>query len=168
MVGEGSTFVSVPPGKVWATLLDPEALRAVIPGCESLETTGQNAYRIVARVGVGPVRGSFTTDAQFTDLIEPRSMTLRIEASGPLGSSRGAGDVRLEAEGAGTRVHYNYGVDLSGKIAAVGSRMIEGAARVLIGAFFEALARRAGGEGAAPDAPVSLWRKLLRLLGLAK
>ena len=166
MVGEGSTFVSVPPGKVWSTLLDPEALRAVIPGCESLETTGQNAYRIVARIGVGPVRGSFTTNAQFTDLMEPRSMTLRIEASGPLGSSRGAGDVRLEAEGDGTRVHYNYGVDLSGKIAAVGSRMLEGAARVLIGAFFEALARRAGGEGAAQGA--SFWRRLLRFLGFAK
>ena len=166
MVGEGSTFVSVPPGKVWSTLLDPESLRAVIPGCESLETTGQNTYRIVARIGVGPVRGSFTTNAQFTDLIEPRSMTLRIEASGPLGSSRGAGDVRLEAEGDGTRVHYNYGVDLSGKIAAVGSRMIEGAARVLIGAFFEALARRAGGESAAQGA--SFWRRLLRLLGFAE
>ena len=158
----------MPPGKVWATLLDPESLRAVIPGCESLESTGQNAYRIVARIGVGPVRGSFTTDARFTDLIEPRSMTLRIEASGPLGSSRGAGDVRLEAEGAGTRVHYNYGVDLSGKIAAVGSRMIEGAARVLIGAFFEALARRAGGESAAQGAPVSVWRKLLRFLGFVE
>lgn len=168
MVGEGSTFVSVPPGKVWATLLDPESLRAVIPGCESLETTGPNTYRIVARIGVGPVRGAFTTHARFTDLIEPRSMTLRIEASGPLGSSRGAGDVRLEAEGEGTRVHYNYGVDLSGKIAAVGSRMLEGATRVLIGAFFEALARRAGGEAAAQGAPVSLWRKLLRFLGFVE
>ncbi len=168
MVGEGSTFVSVPPGKVWATLLDPESLRAVIPGCESLDTTGQNAYLIVARFGVGPVRGTFTTNAQFTDLIEPHSMTLRVEASGPLGSSRGAGDVRLEPEGTGTRVHYNYGFDLSGKIAAVGSRMIEGASRVLIGAFFEALARRAGGELAAPGVKISLWRRLLRFLGLGQ
>ncbi|MBI4293995.1 MAG: molybdopterin-dependent oxidoreductase, partial [Betaproteobacteria bacterium] len=168
MVGEGSTFVPVSPAKVWSTLLDPESLRAVIPGCESLETTGQNAYRIVARVGVGPVRGKFTTNARFTDLIEPRSMTLRVEASGPLGSSRGAGDVRLDPEGEGTRVHYNYGVDLSGKIAAVGSRMIEGAARVLIGAFFEALARRAGGAGPAPRREFSLWRKFLRLLGIER
>jgi len=168
MTGEGSTFVSVPPATVWAALLDPESLRAVIPGCESLDKTGEHAYRVVARIGVGPVRGRFTTDARFTDLVAPRSMTLRIEANGPLGSSRGAGDVRLEPEGGGTHVHYNYGVDLSGKIAAVGSRMLEGATRILIGAFFEALARRAGGVSAAPVAPVSFWHRILRLLGLAK
>lgn len=168
MTGEGSTYVSVPPDKVWTTLLDPASLRAVIPGCESLETTGDHAYRVVARIGVGPVRGRFTTDARFTDLVEPRSLTLRIEASGPLGSSKGAGNVRLESEGEGTRVHYDYGVDLSGKIAAVGSRMIDGASRVLIGTFFEALARRAGGVGTAQGETVSFWRKLLRFLGLAR
>jgi 2-furoyl-CoA dehydrogenase large subunit len=163
-----STYVEVPPQQVWDSLLDPESLRAVIPGCESLESTGENAYRVLARVGIGPVRGRFTTDARFIDLQPPHSMTMVVEASGPLGASRGAGEVRLVAEGEGTRVHYSYGVDLSGRIAAVGSRMLDGAARVLIGAFFEALARRARGAGgdvqSAGDA--GWWKKLLRMLGL--
>ena len=126
MTGEGSTYVAVPPQQVWDSLLDPESLRAVIPGCESLESTGENAYRVLARVGIGPVRGRFTTDARFIDLQPPHSMTMVVEASGPLGASRGAGEVRLVAEGEGTRVHYSYGVDLSGRIAAVGSRMLDG------------------------------------------
>jgi 2-furoyl-CoA dehydrogenase large subunit len=117
-------------------------------------------------VGIGPVRGTFTAQARFLDLVAPRTMNLEVEASGPLGSSRGGGAVELVPEGDGTRVRYEYGVDLSGKIAAVGSRMIESASRVLIGAFFEALAQRAAPAGAAssPRHP-SLWRRLLRLLG---
>ncbi len=168
MTGEGSTYVAVPPQQVWHSLLDPESLRAVIPGCESLESTGENAYRVLARVGIGPVRGRFTTDARFIDLQPPHSMTMVVEASGPLGASRGAGEVRLVAEGEGTRVHYSYGVDLSGRIAAVGSRMLDGAARVLIGAFFEALARRARGAGgdAQSAGDAGWWKKLLRMLGL--
>ena len=162
MVGEGTNFMAVAPEKVWQTLLDPESLRAVIPGCESLASTGENAYRIVAKIGVGPVRGTFTTTAKFVDLVAPQSLSLLFEASGPLGIASGSGDVRLEPEGQGTRLHYQYSVNLSGKIASVGSRLLEGASRVLIGAFFGALARRAGGE-----TTVSFWRKLMRLLGIA-
>jgi 2-furoyl-CoA dehydrogenase large subunit len=164
MVGEGSTLVPAPREKVWETLLDPEALRAVIPGCESLDATGLNAYRIVARIGVGPVRGTFTVTAQYTNLVAPQSMAFALEASGPLGFSSGGGTVRLEPEGEGTRVHYDYSVRLSGKIAAIGSRMLEGASRVLIGAFFDALARRAGGVSEKEGRFASFWRKL-QLLG---
>ena len=166
MIGEGSNLLSVPAKKVWQTVLDPEALRAVIPGCESLVTTGEHAYLIVAKIGVGPVRGTFTTTAQFLDLVPPKSLSLRFEASGPLGVARGTGSMRLEPEDGGTRLHYQYKVNLSGKITSVGSRLLEGASRVLIGAFFGALARRAGGASV-PAASVSWWQKLLRLLGIA-
>lgn len=163
MVGKGTNYMAVPREKVWQTLLDPESLRAVIPGCESLEATGENAYLIVAKIGVGPVRGTFTTTARFVDLVAPNSLSLRFEAAGPLGIASGSGDVRLEPDGPGTRLHYKYSIHLSGKIASVGSRLLEGASRVLIGAFFGALARRAGGG----TATVSFWRRLLRLLGIA-
>ena len=160
MVGEGSTLVPVLREKVWETLLDPEALRAVVPGCESIEIIGQHSYRIVARIGVGPVRGTFTVTAQYLDLVAPQSMAFKLEAAGPLGFSSGGGTVRLEAAGEGTYVHYDYSVRLSGKIAAIGSRMLDGAARVLIGAFFDALARRASGVSAKEGWLASFWRKL--------
>lgn len=166
MKGAGSTFVPAPAGKVWTALLDPEALRAAIPGCESLHTEGPDAYRVVAKVGVGPVRGTFTTLVRFTDLVVPATLAFRVEASGPLGSSRGSGSARLEEESGGTRVHYQYTLEISGKIAAVGSRMLEGAARVLIGAFFETLARQACGERMADAKTGPLWRRLLRRLGI--
>jgi 2-furoyl-CoA dehydrogenase large subunit len=168
LTGRGDAFVPAPPERVWATLLDPAALRAVIPGCESLDATGEHAYRAVARVGVGPVRGRFTAETRFLNLVMPRTMDFEIAASGPLGSSRGAGTVELVPENGGTRVRYDYAVDLSGKIAAVGSRMLESASRVLIGTFFEALAGRASPAGAAPQprARLSFWRRLLRFFGI--
>lgn len=166
LVGRGDALVSAAPERVWAALLDPAALREVIPGCQSLETTGEHAFRAVAKVGVGPVRGTFTANARFLALDPPRALQFEVDAAGPLGASRGGGSVTLVPEGGGTRVRYEYGIDLSGKIAAVGSRMIESASRVLIGAFFEALARRAAPPGAPPPARLTLWQRLLRLLGL--
>jgi 2-furoyl-CoA dehydrogenase large subunit len=73
--------------------------------------------------------------------------------------------MRLEVENDGTRLHYRYKVNLSGKIASVGSRLLEGAARVLIGTFFNALAHRAGGQAA--TTVDSWWRRLMRFLGLS-
>jgi 2-furoyl-CoA dehydrogenase large subunit len=173
LTGRGDTFVPAPPERVWAMLLDPASLRGVIPGCESLDAIGEHAYRAVARVGVGPVRGRFTAETRFTGLDAPRRLAFTLAADGPLGASRGAGTVSLVREADGTRVHYDYGVDLSGKIAAVGSRMLESASRVLIGAFFQALAARAGpaadaaGAAAPPAAaPLGWWRRLLRFLGV--
>ena len=86
------------------------------------------------------------------------------ELSGPLGSSRGGGGVRLEPTEGGTRVDYDYRVEISGKVAAVGGRMLEGAARIVIGQFFERLVSQVGG----PQAPISWWRRVLRLLGAAR
>jgi len=174
LVGRGDTFVAVPPQAVWDALLDPDSLRELIPGCEALDRIGDNAYRATARLGIGPVRGSFSGDARFTALVPPRSLSFDIEATGPLGSSRGGGDVVLEPENGGTRIRYDYGVDLSGKIAAVGSRMLDSASRMLIGAFFEALGRRAAPAAAPPGSPAkapertSFWRWLLRLFGAGR
>jgi 2-furoyl-CoA dehydrogenase large subunit len=162
MNGSGSTLVPVAREKVWEALLDPEALRAVIPGCKSLEVVGPNEYRIVASVGVGPVRGTFAISAKYSDLQAPESASFAMEASGPLGFSSGGGAIRLDTEGEGTNVHYTYSVRLSGKIATIGGRMLDGAARVLIGAFFDALARQAGGQ-AQPGWLAQMWRNLQRM-----
>ncbi len=150
------------PDEVWATLLDPEKLAGVIPGCHQLDLVAENSYRAEVSLGVGPVRGKFTAAVRLSDLDPPHSARLSGELVGPLGSSQGGGVVTLQAvEGDKTRVNYTYEVELSGKVAAVGGRMLEGATRMVIGQFFERLVAQVGG----PVVSVPWWRRLLRMLG---
>jgi 2-furoyl-CoA dehydrogenase large subunit len=143
IVGEGRAKVAAAPERVWDIVLDPEHLKAVIPGCRRLDVVGPQHYRGEVVMGVGVVKGTFQADVRLTDLDRPKALRIAGEAAGALGASRGEGVVRLVPDGEGTIVDYRYGVDLSGKVAAVGGRMIEGAARLLIGELFKRLARRA-------------------------
>jgi 2-furoyl-CoA dehydrogenase large subunit len=163
--GEGRVTVPVPPEQVWRTLLDPRELAAVIPGCHALETTGHNVYRAELSIGVGPVRGRYDAHIRLEDIVEPRSFRLVGEGIGALGQARGEGLVELSPTAGGTSVSYRYSVEVGGKIAAVGGRMLEGAAKVLVGQFFRRLIALSVGE-AAPKP--SLWRRLLRALGLER
>jgi 2-furoyl-CoA dehydrogenase large subunit len=162
LTGEGALVVPASPGQLWATLLDPQSLAALLPGCEALEQTGENAYEARLRIGVGPVRGRYEARVRLFDLEPPRALKLRGDGIGALGSASGEGAIELVPEGGGTLVRYRYSVSIAGKVAAVGGRMLDGAARILIGQFF---ARLIAGSGGA--AKVSLWRRLLRLLGMA-
>ena len=148
---------------MWRILLDPEKLAAVIPGCHRLDLAGDNDYRAEITLGVGPVRGRFQANVRLSDLDPPHSAMLSGGLDGPLGSSRGEGRVRLEPHDGGTKVTYTYTVEVSGKVAAVGGRMLEGAARFVVGQFFERLVAQVGG----PPAHVSWWTRLLRALGMA-
>jgi 2-furoyl-CoA dehydrogenase large subunit len=169
MSGAGETVVPAPPEQVWRTMLDPDELAAVIPGCHSLEADGEDSYRAEVTLGVGPVRGRFLANVALSDLEPPRAATLSGGLAGPLGSSRGNARVRLEPQADGTRVSYDYEVEVTGKVAAVGGRMLEGAARLLIRQFFERLAAQVGGDHrpGGPGASKSWWRRALRSLGLA-
>jgi 2-furoyl-CoA dehydrogenase large subunit len=159
LAGSGETVVPLPPQAVWDMLLDPVALARVIPGCDALERIGDNEYRAELRLGVGPVRGRFVAHIALSDLHAPRSLRLSGSAKGPLGASSGSGTLRLAAAAAGTSVSYDYRIAISGKVAAVGGRMLEGAARALIGQFFKRLAA----QGRPRPGP---WRRLSRWLGI--
>jgi 2-furoyl-CoA dehydrogenase large subunit len=163
--GEGSSTVEAPPEKVWSMLLDPIELAAVLPGCEKLERVADNAYRAEVTVGVGPVRGHYEARVTLSGLEPPRRLTIAGDGVGALGSARGQGVVELQKTSTGTRVVYRYDAEIGGKVATIGGRMLDGAARLLIAEFFDRLVRRAGGD--APPRP-SLWRRILRLLGLAR
>jgi 2-furoyl-CoA dehydrogenase large subunit len=163
LAGQGSTTVPAPPEELWRVLLDPKSLANVVPGCRELDAVGTDAYRAEVDMGVGPVRGRFEANIRLFDLDEPRHASLAGEVLGPLGSGAGEGRVTLEPVEEGTRVTYSYEVQVAGKVAAVGGRMLDGAARALIGQFFNALVRQTGGSPR-----VSLWTRIKQMLGLAK
>ncbi|MBT3533961.1 MAG: carbon monoxide dehydrogenase subunit G, partial [Rhodospirillaceae bacterium] len=131
--------VPAAPEKVWSVLLDDTKLAAVIPGCHELVKTGDNAYRADVTLGVGPIKGRFTATVALQDLDPPNALSLIGAATGPLGRSEGEGNIRLRATKEGTQVNYTYTVRISGKVAAVGGRMMDGAARALINQFFKRL-----------------------------
>ncbi len=165
MTGKGTMVVPASPEEVWQTLLDPQKLAAVIPGCHALDLVGENDYRATVSLGVGPVKGRFEASVRLSELDPPNAVVLGGDLTGPLGASRGSGRVRLTPENGGTRVDYDYNVEITGKVAAVGGRLLEGATRIVIGQFFERLVAQVGG----PDvAAVPWWRRLLRLLGLGR
>ena len=162
--GGGSVTVAASPQKVWDGLLDPESLRAVIPGCHSLEVRGKNDYRALVSLGVGPVKGRFKAQVKLTDLQPVESGRISGSISGPMGSSSGSGTLRLVPDGTGTRIDYDYEVAVFGKAAAVGGRMLESAARIVIGQFFSAFGRKLGGA----QEKATLTKRLGALFGRGK
>ncbi|MBT7744766.1 MAG: molybdopterin-dependent oxidoreductase, partial [Alphaproteobacteria bacterium] len=167
--GEGSTMVPASPADVWAVILDEEKLASVIPGCHELQNLGDNAYRADVTLGIGPVKGRFRAEVVLLDLDEPRSLRLVGGASGPLGISQGEGHVTLVETPEGTRVDYHYAVRISGKVAAVGSRLIDGAARTLINSFFKHLVSQTTNQatGQTETAPAQgLFARILAFFGI--
>ncbi len=144
--GEGSATVNATPEKIWDMLLDPETLRAVIPGCKSVDKISDTHFRADVRLGIGPVTGQYRADVELSDLDPPRAVTLSGQAEGALGFGGGSGRITLAPDGkGGTTMHYVYDAGIGGKVASIGGRLLDGATKVIIGKFFEALARHAAG-----------------------
>jgi 2-furoyl-CoA dehydrogenase large subunit len=143
--GEGSAHVAAPPEAVWTMLLDPATLQAVIPGCHGVEKISDTHFRADVTIGIGPVKGRYRAEVKLSNLDAPRAVTLGGFAEGALGFGNGEGRITLTAENAGTVLHYEYDAAIGGKVASIGGRLLDGAARVIIGQFFSALARQAGG-----------------------
>jgi 2-furoyl-CoA dehydrogenase large subunit len=154
--GEGVVTVNAAPEQVWAMLLDPATLKSVIPGCQSVQKVSDTHFRADVTLGIGPVRGRYRADVRLSDLDPPRAVTLGGSADGALGFGHAEGRITLAPEDGGTRVHYAYMAAIGGKLASIGSRLLDGAARVIIGQFFAALAREVGGGGDGRR----LWTKL--------
>lgn len=127
-----------PIATTWNALLDPAVLRECIPGCEELESTGENAYRIVMRAKVGPVAAKFNGSLQITDLDEPNGYTVTFTGqAGAVGFGKGSARVSLAPEAEGTRISYTVQATVGGKIAQVGSRLVDSAAMMIAKEFFE-------------------------------
>jgi 2-furoyl-CoA dehydrogenase large subunit len=161
--GEGRASVNAEPAAVWAMLLDPDTLQAVIPGCHSVEKISDTHFRAEVTIGIGPVKGRYRAEVVLSDLDPPHAVTLGGSAEGALGFGGGEGRITLtSAENGGTLVAYAYDAAIGGKVASIGGRLLDGAARVIIGQFFASLARHAGGGAASPGL-LARWRA--RLIG---
>jgi 2-furoyl-CoA dehydrogenase large subunit len=143
--GGGSVTVRSDPHMVWAALLNADNLRQAIPGCERLTQTGAHAFTASVVLGVGPVRGHFEAEVGLFDLEEPRSALLRGSLSGALGAASGEGRLTLASQDGQCRIDYRYDIHLSGRVAMIGGRMLDGAARHLINEFFRRFSVSLGG-----------------------
>ena len=139
---EGSHDVSAPRQKVWDAFLDPEQLRHAIPGCEKLDALGNDEYRAIMKIGIGPVKGTFEGKVKLTDKQPPNTYRMAVEGSGGPGFVRGDTTITLSDIPGGTRVAYSADVQIGGMIAGVGQRMLGGASKMLADQFFNKMGER--------------------------
>lgn len=132
---------------VWKALNDPDALREAIPGCEELvrNDDGTMSAKVVAKVG--PVKATFAGNVGFTNVVEPESYTISGEGKGgAAGFAKGAADVKLAEDGEGTLLTYEVHAQVGGKLAQLGSRLIDTTAKKMADEFFTTFASRFGPE----------------------
>ena len=137
-------IVPAPPAKVWAALNDPEALKASIPGCESLERISDDEWRAVMAAKVGPVSARFSGTMRMQDMTPPSGYTLKFEGQGgAAGFANGEAKVSLlPADGDQTALTYAVKAQVGGKLAQIGSRLIDGAAAKIADDFFARFSER--------------------------
>ena len=137
-------IVDAPPDKVWAALNDPAVLKEAVPGCETLERVGDNEWRAVVAAKVGPVSARFNGRMTLADLDPPRGYTLKFEGQGgAAGFASGEAKVSLApADADRTALSYTAKAQVGGKLAQIGSRLIDGAAAKMADDFFARFAQR--------------------------
>ena len=138
--------VNAPRERVFAALIDPVILQRSIPGCESLTETSPDVYEAVLKIGVAGLKGSYKGSAAVRDKRPPESLTLAMNGKGGPGFVRGTAAITLTADGDATGVACDADVQVGGLIAAVGSRLIEVAARKMADDFFARLADNLTGD----------------------
>ena len=136
----GSSSLAVPVERAYALLQDPEQLARCIPGCESLENIGPDEYRMKMKMALASLSGAFDGKVRIADPNPPTSFKLIVEGTGKIGFMKGEGLLNLSANGESTDVAYEGDVQVGGTLAAVGQRLIDATAKMMIKRFFEKLA----------------------------
>ncbi|MCL5778045.1 carbon monoxide dehydrogenase subunit G [Limibaculum sp. FT325] len=178
----GERLIAAPRADVWAALNDPEVLKACIPGCDSLEKTSDTSFSAVATQKVGPVKATFKGEVNLSDIAEGEGYTITGEGKGgAAGFAKGGAKVRLsDAEppegkaGPATLLSYEAEAKVGGKLAQLGSRLIDGFAKKMADDFFNRFQTAIEGPAepeeageASADAPAAEKKKswLKRLVG---
>lgn len=151
---KGERLIPAPVDTTWAALNNPEILKACIAGCESLERTGDDAFQALVAVRVGPVSAKFKGNLKMTDVKPPNSYTINFDGQGGVaGFGKGSAEVVLAPEAGGTKLSYIARAQVGGKMAQVGSRLIDAAAGKIAEDFFTAFeAALKPAEGAVVEA----------------
>lgn len=135
----GDYLFDAPQTVVWAALLDPNVLGAVMPGGKGFEQIGDNQYSGVLEVKVGPVQGTFQGKITLADIKSPESYRMEVDGTGAPGFVKATGGLWLETRGSQTYMEYTGEAQIGGRIASVGQRLIDSAARSIIRQSLEAL-----------------------------
>ena len=147
---KGRYLIPAPPQIVWNALNDPQILRQCIPGCERMEKTDEAHFSAAAVLKIGPVKATFNANIALDDLDPPRRCTLKGEGQGGVaGFARGEAEIVLTPDAGGTELSYAANAAIGGKLAQIGQRLIDGAAKQIADDFF---ARFAAAVAAVPQA----------------
>jgi carbon monoxide dehydrogenase subunit G len=145
----GAYRLALPQDRAYALLQDPDVLARCMPGCEGLEKIGEGEYAMKMKMMLAAVSGRFDGKVRITDADPPHKFRLTVEGSGKIGFMKGDGLLTLTPVDGATNVAYDGEVQVGGTIAAVGQRLIDTTAKMLIKRFFDKLAETA----AAPPPP---------------
>jgi carbon monoxide dehydrogenase subunit G len=135
---KGEQLVPASQQATWAALNDPEVLKACVPGCESIIPAGENVYEVLMVARVGPVSAKFKGKLTLSDINPPQSYSISFEGQGgAAGFAKGSAQVRLSAEGDATKLSYDVKANVGGKLAQIGSRLVDAAAKKVADDFFK-------------------------------
>jgi len=144
---KGDQLISADRQTVWEALNNPEILKACIPGCETLEKISDTELSATVVTKIGPVKAKFSGDVRLENLNPPESYSIVGEGKGGIaGFAKGGADVTLSEEDGGTRLSYTVDAKVGGKIAQLGSRLIDSTAKKLAGKFFASFSEMVGSE----------------------
>lgn len=149
----GEQLIPASQADTWAALNDPEILKACVPGCESIERIADNEYQVLMVARIGPVSAKFKGKLNLSDLKPPHSYAIAFEGQGgAAGFGKGSAQVQLAPGGEGTTLSYQVKANVGGKLAQIGSRLVDAAARKISQDFFNAFNEKMGSLHGAPAA----------------
>ncbi|MGH9358386.1 MAG: CoxG family protein [Terriglobia bacterium] len=141
---EGSYNIPASRDLVWEKLMDPQALRQALPGCEKFEPDGAGGFNIAMKIGIAAIKGSYQGRVAISDPVPPQSYCMKIEGKGTGGFLKGEGTLSLSDLLEGTAINYSGDAQVGGPIAGIGQRLIQAGARQIVNQFFQSFAKVVG------------------------
>jgi carbon monoxide dehydrogenase subunit G len=140
---DGSYTIPAPREVVWRQLMNPETLAKSLPGCERMQPNPDGSYQAELKVGIGAVKGSYQARIEILDPVSPERYRMKVEGKGAGGFVNGEGLLTLTEDGsAQTLITYSGEAQVGGVVASVGQRLLQAAARQIVGQFFQAFAKQ--------------------------
>lgn len=139
--------MAFPRQRVWQGLTDPQMIGRCLPGCEKMDSIGPDLYEATLKIGIGAVKGTFSSHIRMEILDPGKQYKLTVEGKGAIGFLKGEGVISLDDSAQPTQILYQGHVQIGGLIASVGQRMIQGFAKQTISQFFSAMVKEIEAAG---------------------